>query len=29
MTPHALVIANPPTYAAGFEKWYDTDGKMT
>lgn len=27
--PHALVIANPPTYAAGFEKWYDTDGKMT
>lgn len=27
--PHALVIANPPTYAAGFEKWYDTGGKMT
>lgn len=27
--PHALIIANPPTYAAGFEKWYDTGGKMT
>jgi hypothetical protein len=27
--PHTLVIANPPTYAAGFEKWYDTGGKMT
>jgi len=27
--PHALVIANPPTYAAGFEKWYDTGGRMT
>lgn len=27
--PHCLVIANPPTYAAGFEKWYDTGGKMT
>lgn len=27
--PHAIVIANPPTYAAGFEKWYDTGGKMT
>lgn len=27
--PHALVIANPPTYTAGFEKWYDTGGKMT
>jgi hypothetical protein len=27
--PHALVIANPPTYASGFEKWYDTGGKMT
>lgn len=27
--PHALVIANPPTYTAGFEKWYDTGGRMT
>ena len=26
---HCLVIANPPTYTAGFEKWYDTVGKMT
>ena len=27
--PHALVIANPPTYLAGFEKYYDTSGNMT
>jgi len=27
--PHALVVANPPTYAAGFEKWYDTGGRMS
>lgn len=27
--PHALIIANPPTYAAGFEKYYDTNGNMT
>lgn len=27
--PHALVIANPPTYLAGFEKYYDTGGSMT
>lgn len=27
--PHCLVVANPPTYAAGFEKWYDTGGCMT
>lgn len=27
--PHALVIANPPTYTAGFEKWYDTGGRMS
>lgn len=27
--PHALVVANPPTYAAGFEKWYDTGKRMT
>ena len=27
--PHCLVIANPPTYAAGFEKWYDTGGRMS
>ena len=26
---HCLVVANPPTYAAGFEKWYDTGGRMT
>lgn len=26
---HTLIIANPPTYTAGFEKWYDTGGKMT
>ena len=23
------MVANPPTYAAGFEKWYDTGGRMT
>lgn len=27
--PHAIVIANPPTYTAGFEKWYDTGGRMS
>ncbi len=27
--PHALVVANPPTYFAGYEKFYDTQGKMT
>lgn len=27
--PHALIIANPPTYLAGYEKFYDTQGKMT
>ena len=27
--PHALVIANPPTYFSGYEKFYDTQGKMT
>lgn len=27
--PHAIVIANPPTYLAGFEKYYDTGGNMT
>ena len=27
--PHSLIIANPPTYLAGFEKYYDTAGKMT
>lgn len=26
---HTLILANPPTYTAGFEKWYDTGGKMT
>ena len=27
--PHAIIVANPPTYIAGFEKWYDTGGMMT
>lgn len=27
--PKALVIANPPTYFSGYEKFYDTQGKMT
>lgn len=27
--PHAIVIANPPTYFYGYEKFYDTQGKMT
>lgn len=27
--PHTLVIANPPTYFSGYEKFYDTQGKMT
>ena len=27
--PHALIVANPPTYLAGFEKYYDTCGNMT
>lgn len=27
--PHALIIANPPTYLSGFEKYYDTQGLMT
>ena len=27
--PHALIIANPPTYFSGYEKFYDTQGKMT
>lgn len=26
--PHALVIANPPTYFSGYEKFYDTQGNM-
>ena len=26
---HCIVIANPPTYTAGFEKYYDTGGMMT
>lgn len=26
---HTLVIANPPTYTAGFEKWYDMGRRMT
>ena len=27
--PHAIVIVNPPTYFSGYEKFYDTQGKMT
>lgn len=27
--PHTIVIANPPTYFSGYEKFYDTQGKMT
>lgn len=27
--PNAIVIANPPTYLAGYEKFYDTAGNMT
>jgi len=27
--PRAIVIANPPTYLAGYEKFYDTGGKIT
>lgn len=27
--PHAIVVANPPTYFSGYEKFYDTQGKMT
>lgn len=26
---HAIVIANPPTYKSGFEKFYDTGGNIT
>ena len=26
---HAIVIANPPTYFSGYEKYYDTAGAMT
>ena len=26
--PTVLVCINPPTYAAGFEKWYNTNGKL-
>lgn len=25
----AIIIANPPTYTAGFERWYDTGGNIT
>ncbi len=27
--PDAVIIANPPTYMAGYEKFYDTSGNMT
>jgi len=27
--PRAIVIANPPTYLTGYEKFYDTGGKIT
>ena len=26
---HALIIVNPPTYVAGFKKYYSTNGNMT
>ncbi len=26
--PKTIIIANPPTYTAGFEKWYGTGGHM-
>lgn len=26
--PHTLIIANPPTYFSGYEKFYDTQGRM-
>ena len=26
---HAIIIANPPTYFSGYEKYYDTAGMMT
>ncbi len=26
--PKAIVVINPPTYAAGFEKWYDTGNRL-
>jgi hypothetical protein len=27
--PHAVISINPPTYCGGFEKFYDTDGRLT
>lgn len=27
--PNAIIIANPPTYLAGYEKFYDASGNMT
>ena len=27
--PHTIIAANPPTYFGGYEKFYDTQGKMT
>lgn len=27
--PHTILIMNPPTYKAGFEKYYDTGGMVT
>ena len=26
---HAIIVANPPTYFSGYEKYYDTGGMMT
>lgn len=26
--PHCLVCINPPTYTGGFEKWYETGGRI-
>lgn len=27
--PHAIIVAAPPTYKAGFEKFFDTGGRVT
>lgn len=27
--PHTVVAISPPTYAAGYEKFFDTDGRLT
>lgn len=27
--PHAVIVTNPPSYRAGYEKFFDTDGRLT